>query len=76
LAIPVCQNFLVVLGASGTSQAAPHVSAVASLVIEDIGRRPGRVKTILQQSADDLGKKGNDPFYGKGRLNAAAATGN
>jgi subtilisin family serine protease len=70
LVIPACQTGWFVLGASGTSMAAPHVTGVASLVVEDIGRRPGRVKTVIQQSADDLGKKGNDPFYGKGRLNA------
>jgi subtilisin family serine protease len=73
LVIPVCQTGIYILGASGTSMASPHVAGVASLVIEDIGRRPGRVKTIVQQSADDRGKKGNDPFYGKGRVNAAGA---
>jgi subtilisin family serine protease len=55
--------------------AAPHVSGVASLLVEDVGRRPGRIKTIIQRTADDLGKKGNDPYYGKGRLNAASAVG-
>jgi subtilisin family serine protease len=64
-----------VVGASGTSMAAPHVSGVESLLVEDVGRRPGRIKTIIQRTADDLGKKGNDPYYGKGRLNAASAVG-
>ena len=34
---------------------------------------PAQVRTILQQSADDLGKAGNDDFYGLGRVNALRA---
>ncbi len=75
LVIPVCQTGIYVLGVDGTSMATPHVSGVAALVVQDVGRRPGRVKTVLQNSADDLGKPGADPYYGKGRLNAAHAVG-
>jgi lantibiotic leader peptide-processing serine protease len=60
--------------AAGTSMAAPAVSAVAALIKQ---RHPGislgALKTKLQQSADDEGKKGNDPYYGKGFVNAANA---
>jgi subtilisin family serine protease len=69
LVIPTCQTGTFIVGAFGTSMSAPHVSGLASLVVEDVGRRPGRVKAKIQQGADDLGKKGNDPFYGKGRVN-------
>jgi hypothetical protein len=31
------------------------------------------VRTILKRSADDLGKSGNDDFYGLGRINALSA---
>ena len=59
----------------GTSIAAPHVSGVAALVIEanhdDL--TPAQIRTILQQSADDLGKPGNDDYYGAGRVNALRA---
>ena len=34
---------------------------------------PDRVRTILERSADDLGKPGNDDFYGLGRVNALRA---
>lgn len=34
---------------------------------------PREVKTMLQSSADDLGKPGVDGFYGHGRVNAARA---
>jgi subtilisin family serine protease len=69
LVIPACQTGIYIVGATGTSMAAPHVSGLAALMVEDLGRRPGRVKTKIQQGADDLGKPGVDPFYGKGRIN-------
>lgn len=61
--------------AAGTSQAAPHVAGVAALIIEAHGGslHPAQVKAILQQSADDLGKPGNDEYYGMGRINAFKA---
>ncbi len=60
---------------SGTSFAAPHVCGVAALVIEANGgsMHPDQVRTILEQSADDLGKPGNDDYYGAGRVNALRA---
>ena len=64
------------LWATGTSMAAPHVSGAAALVKAGGISSPGRIKTVLQQTADDLGKPGTDPFYGSGRLNVAAAVGN
>jgi hypothetical protein len=33
----------------------------------------GALKNKLLSSADDMGKPGNDPFYGRGYLNAARA---
>ena len=60
--------------AAGTSMSAPHVSGVAALVEDAKGNsNPGYLRARLQNTADDLGAPGNDPFYGKGRVNAAAA---
>ena len=56
------------LWATGTSMASPHVAGAAALLAAQ-GMNPGQIKATLQQSADDLGKRGNDPYYGKGRLN-------
>jgi subtilisin family serine protease len=55
--------------------AAPHAAGVAALVIEANGRAltPDQVRTILERSADDLGKAGNDDYYGLGRVNALRA---
>ncbi len=60
---------------AGTSMAAPHLSGVAALIIGKHGgdMSPKAVERILRQSADDLGKNGNDDDYGKGRVNAARA---
>ena len=59
----------------GTSQAAAHVSGVAALIIgqNDGFLHPAQVESVLKQSADDLGKPGNDDYYGMGRVNAYKA---
>ena len=61
--------------AEGTSMAAPHVAGVAALIIEKSGgaMHPAWVEAALRASADDLGKPGNDDFYGGGRVNALRA---
>jgi len=57
--------------AAGTSMASPAVAGVAALVIGKYGHlQPAQVLARLQQSADDLGKPGNDDYYGGGRVNA------
>src|SRR3989441_5811954 len=60
--------------AAGTSMASPAVSGVAALIIGKFGRiGAAAVVRRLRQSADDLGKPGNDDFYGGGRVNALRA---
>ena len=56
----------------GTSMASPHATGVAALIIGKNGgsMKPAQVKAALRASADDLGKPGNDDYYGKGRVNA------
>ncbi len=59
----------------GTSMAAPHATGVAAIIIGKNGgsMKPEKVKAALRASADDLGKPGNDDFYGQGRVNAFRA---
>ncbi len=56
----------------GTSQAAPHVSATASLLLA-AGVQGANVKTVLEGSAKDLGAGGYDSTYGYGLLDISAA---
>jgi subtilisin family serine protease len=59
---------------AGTSVSAPFVSAVAGLLLS---RSPNwsneMVRAAMTNSAQDLGEKSWDRFYGAGRLDAAAA---
>jgi serine protease len=64
-------------GYEGTSMAAPHVSAIAALVIATgkLGPDPGpdAVQTHIQATSRDLGSPGVDGRYGFGLVDAAAA---
>jgi len=71
--LSACRSGFFLLGLGGTSMAAPHASGVAALIAAQVGRNPALIRARLQQSADDLGQPGTDPFYGKGRVNAARA---
>jgi subtilisin family serine protease len=59
---------------AGTSMSAPAASAVAALIKQRFPNiSVGELKNRLAQSADDLGKPGVDPYYGRGFVNAYRA---
>ncbi|MGA7800132.1 MAG: S8 family serine peptidase [Gammaproteobacteria bacterium] len=61
-------------GVSGTSFASPATAAVAALVMSaNPALSPDQVQSVLENSAVDLGAAGRDPYYGYGRVDAAAA---
>jgi subtilisin family serine protease len=71
-----CADGLTIIGAIGTSQATPHVSGLAALLVAKYGKNnPGLIRLLVEASADDLGRRGKDPFYGRGRINVATALG-
>ncbi len=62
---------------SGTSFAAPFVTAAVSILLaEKPGLSPREVEAELMKSAEDMGKPGKDAIYGWGLLNARALCGN
>jgi serine protease len=65
-------------GYEGTSMAAPHVSAIAALVIASgvLGAHPtpAQITARLRATARKLGGGGDEALYGAGLIDAAAAT--
>lgn len=58
--------------AAGTSMAAPHASGIAAQIIGENGgsMKPALVEQALRATAEDLGKNGNDDYYGAGRVSS------
>jgi serine protease len=66
-------------GFEGTSESAPHVSAIAALVIASgvVGEHPvpEAVQNRIEDTARDIGAPGRDDRYGFGLADASAAVG-
>lgn len=76
LQIPVCRTGTFVVGLAGTSMAAPHVSGLAALLrANQNGTALGNIRSTIENTAVDLGAPGEDPYYGRGRIDVAAALG-
>lgn len=60
---------------SGTSMAAPHVTAAAAmLLLERPSLTPAEIEDTLKEEASDLGDTGWDRYYGSGMLNLSNLT--
>jgi serine protease len=57
----------------GTSQATPHVSAVAALLYQQGIHDPIAIKAAMEQTAEDLGAAGHDDTFGSGLVQPAEA---
>jgi lantibiotic leader peptide-processing serine protease len=66
-----CKDRVSYLFVIGTSQATPHVSGLGAYLDSQYGgeANASQLITRIQQGADDIGKPGTDPFFGKGRIN-------
>jgi thermitase len=61
-------------GASGTSFSSPVAAGVAALMMAaNPSLSNTKIESLLYSTATDLGAAGRDPYYGYGRVNAAAA---
>lgn len=67
---------------AGTSMASPHAAGVAALIVSQFGYMGSdgdwkievtKVESILQSTAVDIGLKGYDECFGKGRIDAFRA---
>jgi len=58
---------------TGTSQATPHVSALAALLYRQGITTPAAVKAVMEQTAEDLGAAGRDDTFGNGLIRPALA---
>jgi serine protease len=57
----------------GTSMAAPHVAALVALMIANGQTGVENIRTILHETAVDLGETGRDDLYGHGLIDAYSA---
>ena len=57
----------------GTSQATPHVAALAALLVSQGITQPAAVKAAIESSAEDLGAPGRDDVFGHGLIRPAEA---
>ena len=65
-------RFVVPTDYRGTSMAAPHVSGVAAMVMQQGITDPAAIEAALERFAIDLGETGRDDLYGFGLIDARA----
>ena len=60
-------------GLQGTSMATPHVAALAALLYAQGITDPVAIKTVIEQTAEDLGASGRDDRFGHGLIRPSQA---
>lgn len=76
LGLAGCQSGTYLTGYIGTSQATPHVSGLAALLMSQYGTgNPQHIKRLIEKSAIDFTRKNKSAYYGKGRISVSNALG-
>jgi len=57
----------------GTSMAAPHVSGLAAMLMQQGITSPAAIESAMEKFATDLGPQGRDDQYGFGLINPRAS---
>ena len=63
-------DIMAYVGYAGTSQATPHVSGVAAMLMQQGVTNPAAIEAVLERFAVDLGGAGRDTSYGYGLVDA------
>jgi serine protease len=63
-------DVLAYVGYVGTSQATPHVTGVAAMLMQQGIKNPAAIEAALEKFATDLGDPGRDNLYGYGLIEA------
>ena len=63
-------DVLAYIGYVGTSQATPHVSGLAAMLMQQGIKNPAAIEAALEKFSTDLGDKGRDNTYGYGLIEA------
>lgn len=73
-ALAACRSRNRYLSADGTSMAAPHVAGLGAYLDSQFGGAltASQMITSIEQHADQIGRNGANPFFGKGRINVVA----
>lgn len=58
---------------AGTSEATPHVAALAALLYQQGIKDPAAIQAAMEQTAEDLGPTGRDDRYGHGLIRPVEA---
>jgi serine protease len=66
-------DVLAYVGYAGTSMAAPHVSGVAAMLMQQGITDPAAIEAALERTAVDLGAPGRDDTFGSGLIDARNA---
>ena len=65
-------DVMATVGYIGTSMAAPHVSGVAAMMMQQGITSPAAIEAVMEKFAIDLGAPGRDDSFGFGLIDARA----